>query len=84
MLLLREEMIKEAEILRKCVSCRDKHMCQKSRKSRGSCISSVSVLQKVTLNSDINENDTQRTVILATPENIEKAKKFGVSVFNGE
>ena len=42
-------MNKEAEILRKCVSCHDEHMCQKSRKSRGSCISGVSVLQKVTL-----------------------------------
>ena len=29
--------------------CHDEHMCQKSRKSRGSCISGVSVLQKVTL-----------------------------------
>ena len=43
-------MSKEAEILRKWVSCDDEHMCQKSRKSRGSCISGVSVLQKVTLN----------------------------------
>ena len=44
-------MSKEADILRKCVSCHDEHVCQKSRKSRGSCISGVSVLQKVTLNS---------------------------------
>ena len=45
-------MSKEAEILRKCVSGQDEHMCQKSRKSRGggACISGVSVLQKVTLN----------------------------------
>ena len=42
-------MSKEAEILRKCVSCHDRRMCQKSRKSRGSCISGVSVLQKVAL-----------------------------------
>ena len=42
-------MSKEDEILRKCVSCHDVHMCQQSRKSRGSCISGVSVLQKVTL-----------------------------------
>ena len=28
-------MSKEAEILRKCVSCHDEHMCQQSRKSRG-------------------------------------------------
>ena len=42
-------MSKEAEILRKCVSCHDEHMCQKSRKSRGSCILGVPVLQKVTL-----------------------------------
>ena len=43
-------MSKEAEILRKCNSCHDKHV-PKSRKSRGvkSCISDVSVLQKVTL-----------------------------------
>ena len=44
-------MRKVAEILRKSVSCHDKHMCQKLRKSRGSCISSVPVLQKVTLNT---------------------------------
>ena len=42
-------MSKEAEILRRCISCHDKHMCQKSRKSRGLRISGVSVLQKVTL-----------------------------------
>ena len=28
-------MSKEAEILRKCVSCHDEHICQKSRKSGG-------------------------------------------------
>ena len=28
-------MTKEAEILRKCISCHDKHMCQNSRKLRG-------------------------------------------------
>ena len=43
-------MSKEAEILRKCIFCHDKHMCQKSRKLREPCISGVSVLQKVTLN----------------------------------
>ena len=48
-------MSKEAEILWKCVSCHSEYMCQKSRKSRGSCTSGVSVLQKVTLevNSDV-------------------------------
>ena len=40
-------MSKEAEILRKYISSHVKHMCQKSRKSRGSCTSGV--LQKVTL-----------------------------------
>ena len=49
-------MSKEAEILRKCVFCHDEHMCQKSRKSKGSCISAVSVLQKVTLNGIENMN----------------------------
>ena len=42
-------MSKEAEILRTCTSCHDTHLCQKSSKSRGSCIPGVSVLQKVTL-----------------------------------
>ena len=42
-------MSKEAEILRKCVSCHDEHICQKSRKSGESCISGASVLQKVTV-----------------------------------
>ena len=47
-------MSKEAEILRNCISCHGKHICQKSRKSMGGggggvCISGVSVLQKVTL-----------------------------------
>ena len=41
-------MSKEAEILT-CISCHDKHLCEKSRKSRGLCIAGVSVLQKVTL-----------------------------------
>ena len=41
-------MSEEAEISRKCISCHNKYMCQKSR---GSCISGVSVLQKVTLDT---------------------------------
>ena len=43
-------MSKEAKILRKCVSCHDEHMFQKIKEIEGSCISGVSVLQKVTLN----------------------------------
>ena len=50
-------MSKEGEMLRKCISCHDKHMCQKSRKSRGSCISGVSVLQKVTLKFTVKYGD---------------------------
>ena len=43
-------MSKEDEILKKCISCHDKR-CAKIQGSRGgSCISGVSVLQKVTLN----------------------------------
>ena len=41
--------------LRTCISCHDTHMCQESSKSRGSCISGVSVLQKVTLNVEQKE-----------------------------
>ena len=52
-------MSKEAEILRKCVSCHDEHMCQKSRKSRGSCISGVSVLQKVALKQSFYEKKSE-------------------------
>ena len=52
-------MTKKAEILRKCISCHDKHMCQKSRKSRGggggSCISGLSVLQKVTIDAELRQ-----------------------------
>ena len=43
-------MSKEAEILRKCDSCHDEQMCQNQGNRGGSCISGVSVLQKVTLN----------------------------------
>ena len=43
-------MSKEAEILRKCVSCHDEHMCQKSRKSRGVMYLRCVSLKKVTLN----------------------------------
>ena len=42
-------MSNEAEILTTCLSCHGTHVCQKSSGSRGSCISRVSVLQKVTL-----------------------------------
>ena len=42
-------MSKEAEILKTGICCHDTHFCQKSSKSRGSCISDVSVLQKLTL-----------------------------------
>ena len=42
-------MSKEAEILRKSIYCYGEHMCQKLRKTRGSRISGVSDLQKVTL-----------------------------------
>ena len=42
-------MSKEAEILMTGISCHDTHLCQKSSKSRGSCISGVSVLQEMTL-----------------------------------
>ena len=44
-------MSEEAEISRKCISCHNKYMCQKLRKSGGPCISGVSVLQKVTLDT---------------------------------
>ena len=37
------------EILRKCICCHDKHICQNPRKKRESCISDVSVLQIMTL-----------------------------------
>ena len=43
-------MSKEAEILRKCISCHDEHV-PKIKGIEGSCISGVSVLQKVSLNS---------------------------------
>ena len=39
-------MSKEAEILRKCVSCHDEYMCQNQGNQGGSHISGVSVLQK--------------------------------------
>ena len=32
-------MSKEVEISRTCISCHDTQLCQKSSKSRGSCIS---------------------------------------------
>ena len=43
-------MDKEAEILRKCASCHDEYMCQKSRKSRGFMYLRWVNLTKVTLN----------------------------------
>ena len=49
-------MSKEAEILTTCISSHDTHLYQKSSKSRGSCISGVSVLQKVTLRNSAKES----------------------------
>ena len=46
-------MSKEAEILTTYISYHDTHLCHKSSRSRGSCISGVSVLQKVTLKGQI-------------------------------
>ena len=51
-------MSKEAEILRKCVSCHDERTCQNQGNRGGSCISSVSVLQNKT------------TANVARPQNI--------------
>ena len=51
-------MSKKAEILRECISCHDKHMCQKIKEIEGSCISGVSVLQKVTLKQSAENNRT--------------------------
>ena len=44
-------MSKEAEISRKCISCHNKYMCQKLRKSRGVMYLRCVSLKKVTLDT---------------------------------